>query len=268
MRESWRRISDTPPIYGFAVAFAVMVACVLPAVFIMSFGDIDAERVSISTISCVLDKDCVQKDLVAQVRTARAAELGADIALWSLALSCVGFATVAATLVANVRSTQAAVSSVEHAERTSKQQLRAYVSVTRERIGTMVDPEVAIPFRVICKNAGQTPALRVTFLPTAEIFPIEEEGSPCPLSLNDVDRAELVLFPGQERTFQLDDTERSIALTPSEWQYWHDNKLAIAVKGYVVYDDVFGNTHWTQFAHIYPAANQDGYYAKKGNTAV
>lgn len=226
------------------------------------------EQIRLEAGRCDPDRDCTQKDLIAQVRAATAAEVMADVGLWSLVLSGLGFAAVGATLVVNLRATKAAISAAEAAqesavitERTAKQQLRAYVTVGTKPIEGIIagrQPKVG----VILKNVGQTPAYNVTVLMWAQLADGKQQIS-IP-GMEDVGEREHLILAG-------DGMERSafadFSLTRHGLGDWEKGALSIFLAGIVVYQDIFGEEHKTRFTHYYPGPKGEGRYHGIGHSA-
>lgn len=217
---------------------------------------------------CSTAADCMSKDLVVQARAAAAAELVADLGIWSLVTGVIGLGGVAITLVLNARAARAATDaaiaaqdSVRLSEQTSRIQLRAYLSaelVKAQGISANTEPK----FSVNIHNIGSTPAIRVSIGTNIVYIPdlVNPESFSVPTA-NQVPRASLVLGPGRSIKHG---SSSSVSLTTEGLVAWQAGGSAFFLVGCIIYDDVFGSTWETRFVHAYDRANVDGRYYEQG----
>jgi hypothetical protein len=99
-------------------------------------------------------------DLAAQESMALSTEGLLGLTLWQTVIGGFGLGALAVTILLTVRATNAAVDSNRIARESAERQLRAYVNITAAFITPGNGRTICITIRY--KNAGQTPAYRVT----------------------------------------------------------------------------------------------------------
>lgn len=149
---------------------------------------------------------------------------------------------------------------IEISRRTSKRQLRAYITITVDhegRWGAGDTPEV----KFLIANTGQTPARNVRFAGRAEISDSNDIDMP---TLTD-DAARMVIGAGQEdekiieanRDFFSDDIDEMFA-----------SRRCVVCSGMVTYSDVFGDEWKTSVAVFFTGPDFGIRYCRDGNDAT
>ncbi|HEX4301238.1 MAG TPA: hypothetical protein VHZ78_00485 [Rhizomicrobium sp.] len=133
-------------------------------------------------------------------------------------------------------------------ERTSKRQLRAYLTIRTGFIGGQ-HKEVGHYFthHPSLVNTGSTPAKNVRYKIKMDVFPV-----PLPSTV-DLTIREQPIFAGDFAPQQVSSIEAVLPFYLSEedtWDViWFGGRTKVYVYGVVMYEDVFGDPHETTFCH-------------------
>lgn len=192
-------------------------------------------------------------DLAAQQNMAESA-MWTKWATWSgVIFTGVGIFLVWQTLEANRQGTAAARAAVEHAEKTSKLELRAYIAVAPKGVVQLIGTQKVIG-EVEVRNVGQLPARKVSIHVRMGVFthrildPAELaiDADPVVTDQASVDR---VIQPGDSLEQGARDPEPLVAVSyDSEFVY---------VWGVVYYGDGFEKRRFTRFCHRYAVAGRN-----------
>ncbi len=138
-------------------------------------------------------------------------------------------------------------------EDTAKRQLRAYVfavpgNVYNVSLGSRPEP------RTIIRNGGDTSARNVRrdigIRISAPLSPEQEAG----LGRGTPEEGTLVLSPGGADDVVI---RQARTLEDGEAEKIRAEKIRIYVFGRIEYQDMFGDSHWTEFCHIYSGEMTD-----------
>jgi hypothetical protein len=216
---------------------------------------------------CPEARTCASNDLRAQVRVADTTEQLLDLAMVQTVLGIASALLVGGALLLNIRSTEAAISAADAAQKSatlgetaSKRQLRAYMEV---ELGQIVksDPRNTVRASVRLHNVGQTPASNVSTDFNIGIIPngggILDTPTP-----DEVARTHLVIGKGKSRLVTGSST---FSLLEAGLNDVKEERAVFILAGSVVYEDIFGETHTTEFCHIYYGDDLGGHYHIQGN---
>lgn len=208
-------------------------------------------------------------DLAAQRKAADAAERSAATAegqiipTWIQAgVAVIGTAALLVTIIYSIRATRAAIRSADLAEQalaiardTGKQQLRAYVSVSKIRFVGLHDGPTA-RLEVVITNVGATPALKVRSRVWTTVGAGDSQGrifagSPPDTEASVADLAQGGSFHTVETVYDND------ALPVSEHQHVLAGDKNLYAVGIISYKDIFRVTRRTVFKSVLDMASVD-----------
>lgn len=153
------------------------------------------------------------------------------------------------------QSADAATASVEVSKETMRRQLRAYVSVELGALEKVVADERPVG-SVLVTNSGRTPAYNVTTkIVVLKASPGETVAVPD--YQKGMERTHLIIGANHDKRTR---KSADFALIQQDIDRAKEYKSAIVVAGITVYDDIFGNTWWTQFCHLYNGPEMSGQY--------
>ena len=204
-------------------------------------------------VNCASPKDHDEADLCLQWRAAQATEKAADSAeaqkYWNW-FQLVGIlATVAASWAA-VMAARAAQQSVTIAERTAKQQLRAYVFVDEILVENLEDPTKAFA-KIMIKNGGQTPAYEFRHK-TGRFIRLPDDDSDFPVTPTSTSGSVSVMNPDGITKIGVDLEYSSEVIDAIR-----EGRAILFVFGRITYKDIFGKEQESCFRCTYGGANRD-----------
>lgn len=163
----------------------------------------------------------------------------------TLALAVFTYRLWRSTQTLAVDAEKASRDTIAQMQKAEQRQLRAYVFLDRI---VCLKPNVTYPqmsqYRIIVKNSGQTPAHEVRTLAAHSYGPIGLKGRiPIPEPSEDATRD--IIPAGGQLVTEIPD----FALAPNETAAILAGKATIYLHGTILYRDVFGNEHYSNFRH-------------------
>lgn len=139
----------------------------------------------------------------------------------------------------------------EGGEDTARRQLRAYINVSAKKLENVIESRVP-RFVLTAKNFGQTPALNVRTLHGCRIVESAELGEfhVEPINPNKKEGSRSILAPDSTESSEsfLHEARKRVTLGGSLWgELNFSGKKRISIDGWIEYEDVFGQRHWTKF---------------------
>nr|WIE89293.1 hypothetical protein P9270_017105 [Mesorhizobium sp. WSM4875] len=162
-------------------------------------------------------------DLAAQQSVAEDTTNMYRISLFGLITTAIGIFLIWQTLEANRKSTDAAWAAVNHAEKTSRLELRAYLAVAPKGVNQLIGTQDVMG-HIEVRNVGRLPARKVVIHVRMGLFNgriRDLAGLPIVNDLTDrelgfVDR---VVQPGDSRSQGSQDRQPLVFITPDEWEF-------------------------------------------------
>jgi hypothetical protein len=174
--------------------------------------------------------------------------------------------------VARTTAKESADATLAHLEKSSKQELRAYIGVAAKALGRFPVPREVPQFGVTIENFGKTPAYEVSARIGWHVtnYP-HSDGYAFPVPTGERAETAFVIDPGDARDVnsepgQTVDEAMAAAIgsgrTPSV-----EGEVALCVSGIVTFTDAFGHSHSRPFCTFYRAPNGAKAYCLLHNNA-